>query len=149
MAFASEDDLEQWALGELQGLGFTYVHGSALSPEADNPVRESFRDVLLLDRLEAAIRRLNPHLPDDAVHSERVPATSATEANSAARGSRVTPRVRSAAVLESGDIDVDPDFPGIQNGVERRAGAQTGTSLRHTLLPCLARRGSAWAECAT
>ena len=27
MAFASEDDLEQWALGELQGLGFTYIHG--------------------------------------------------------------------------------------------------------------------------
>lgn len=69
MAFASEDDLEQWALGELQGLGFTYLHGSALSPEVDNPVRESFRDVLLLDRLEAAIRRLNPHLPDDAVRT--------------------------------------------------------------------------------
>ena len=69
MAFASEDDLEQWALGELQGLGFTYIHGSALSPEADNPVRESFRDVLLLDRLKAAIRKLNPHLPDDAVRT--------------------------------------------------------------------------------
>ena len=69
MAFASEDDLEQWALGELQGLGFTYMHGSVLSPEADNPVRESFRDVLLLDRLEAAIRRLNPHLLDDAVRT--------------------------------------------------------------------------------
>ena len=69
MAFASEDDLEQWALGELQGLGFTYLHGSALSPEADDPVRDSFHDVLILGRLEAAIRRLNAHLPDDAVRT--------------------------------------------------------------------------------
>lgn len=69
MAFASEDDLEQWALGELQGLGFTYLNGSALSPEADDPVRESFHDVLILGRLESAIRRLNPHLPDDAVRT--------------------------------------------------------------------------------
>lgn len=67
MAFASEDDLEQWALEELQGLGFAYLHGSALSPEVAHPMRESFRDVLLLDRLEGAIRRLNPDLPDDAV----------------------------------------------------------------------------------
>ncbi|WP_417256168.1 type I restriction endonuclease subunit R [Celeribacter halophilus] len=69
MAFASEDDLEQWALGELQGLGFSYLHGSALSPEADDPVRDSFHDVLILDRLEAAVRRLNPHLPDEAVRT--------------------------------------------------------------------------------
>lgn len=69
MAFASEDDLEQWALGELQDLGFQYLHGSALSPEADDPVRDSFHDVLILGRLDAAIRRLNPHLPDDAVRT--------------------------------------------------------------------------------
>ncbi|HCZ01217.1 MAG: DEAD/DEAH box helicase [Rhodobacterales bacterium RIFCSPHIGHO2_02_FULL_62_130] len=69
MAFASEDDLEQWALGELQGLGFHYLHGSALSPEAENPVRDSFHDVLILGRLEDAIRRLNPKLPDDPVRT--------------------------------------------------------------------------------
>lgn len=67
MAFASEDDLEQWALAELQGLGFSYQHGSALSPEIPDPVRESFHDVLLLGRLEDAIRRMNPHLPPEAV----------------------------------------------------------------------------------
>ena len=67
MPFASEDDLEHWALEELQGLGFAYLHGSALSPEAEPPARDSFRDVLLLGRLDDAIRRLNPHLPADAV----------------------------------------------------------------------------------
>ena len=69
MAFASEEDLEQWALGELQGLGFTYLHGAALSPEASNPVRESFQDVLIISRLEAAVRQFNPGLPDDAVRT--------------------------------------------------------------------------------
>ena len=69
MAFASEDDLEQWALEELQGMGFDYVHGSALSPETDDPVRESFREVLLLPRMEDALRRLNPDLPDEAIRT--------------------------------------------------------------------------------
>ena len=66
MAFATEDDLEQWALSELQGLGFTYLHGSELSPETDDPVRQSYHDTLLLPRLDAAIRRLNPTLPPEA-----------------------------------------------------------------------------------
>ena len=69
MAFASEDDLEQWALEELQGMGYSYLHGAALSPENDTPARESFQEVLLLERLEAAIRKLNPALPDDAVRT--------------------------------------------------------------------------------
>jgi type I restriction enzyme R subunit len=69
MAFASEDDLEQWAISELQGMGFAYLHGSDLSPEASTPARESFRDTLLLDRLSDAIKRLNPHLPQEAVRT--------------------------------------------------------------------------------
>ncbi|SCC78470.1 type I restriction endonuclease subunit R [Saliniramus fredricksonii] len=69
MAFATEDDLEQWALAELQGLGFTYSHGSELSPETDNPARQSYHDTILLPRLDAAIRRLNPSLPPEAVQT--------------------------------------------------------------------------------
>lgn len=69
MAFATEDDLEQWALGELQSLGFTYLHGSELSPETEDPVRQSYHDTLLLPRLDAAIRRLNPALPPEAVQT--------------------------------------------------------------------------------
>jgi type I restriction enzyme R subunit len=69
MAFATEDDLEKWALSELQGLGFTYLHGSELSPEADDPVRQSYHDTLLLPRLDSAIRRLNPDLPPEAVQT--------------------------------------------------------------------------------
>lgn len=69
MAFATEGDLEQWALEALQGLGFAYLHGAALSPETDSPARESFREVLLLERLRAAISRLNPSLPAQAIET--------------------------------------------------------------------------------
>jgi type I restriction enzyme R subunit len=69
MAFASEDDLEQWALDELRDLGFAYLSGADLSPEIENSVRQSYHDVLLLPRLEAAIRKLNPALPADAVQT--------------------------------------------------------------------------------
>lgn len=69
MAWASEDDLEQWALEELRGLGFGYLHGSDTAPDGAAALRESYHDVLLLPRLEAAIRRLNPELPAEAVQT--------------------------------------------------------------------------------
>lgn len=67
--FASEDDLEQWALQALRELGFDYLHGSELSPELDDPARQSFHEVLLLGRLRAATARLNPDLPPQAVET--------------------------------------------------------------------------------
>lgn len=69
MAFASEADLENWALGELQALGHVFMAGSAADPEAAAPLRQSYRDTILLPRLEATVRRLNPALPDEAVRT--------------------------------------------------------------------------------
>jgi type I restriction enzyme R subunit len=69
MAYATEEDLEQWALDELQGLGFAYQYGSELSPETGNPERQSFQDTLLLTRFEKAIKRLNPYLPSEGVQT--------------------------------------------------------------------------------
>ena len=67
MAYASEADLENWALGELAALGFAHLSGSATDPEAANPLRPSYRDTILLPKLQAAIQRLNPHLPPQAI----------------------------------------------------------------------------------
>lgn len=69
MAWASEADLEDLALSHLAGLGFAYLPGPALSPEARAPLRRSFRDAILADRLRAAIARLNPELPARAVEA--------------------------------------------------------------------------------
>jgi type I restriction enzyme R subunit len=49
------------------GVGWEYVHGSELSPEAPAPERSSWADVVLIHRLERSVARINPNLPPDAV----------------------------------------------------------------------------------
>ncbi len=64
----NEDTLaEQPTLEWLQELGWTYVHGPTIGPNGVEPERVSFTEVLLRDRLRAAIERLNPDLPSAAV----------------------------------------------------------------------------------
>jgi type I restriction enzyme R subunit len=49
------------------GAGWTYVHGPELAPDAAAAERKLWSDVVLVDRLHAAVGRINPHLPPDAV----------------------------------------------------------------------------------
>src|SRR6056297_3250022 len=62
----NEDTVEQAALDWLSEIGFEVQHGSAIAPDGDASERESFQDVVLVDRLRAAIARLNPNLPEEA-----------------------------------------------------------------------------------
>ncbi|GGC62120.1 type I restriction endonuclease subunit R [Marinobacter halophilus] len=63
----NEDKLEKLCLKWLGEGGWKITHGSDLAPEGDNPERADYRQVLLLADLEAAIRRINPHLPQTAI----------------------------------------------------------------------------------
>ena len=54
---------ENPAIAQLQRLGWTYVPVETLDAE-----RESLKRVVLVPRLEAALRRLNPWMSDDNVH---------------------------------------------------------------------------------
>ena len=56
-----EDDIEQWALEQLQGLGYRWVHGPEIEPKAGVPLR-AYIDVLIASEVKAAIARLNPVL---------------------------------------------------------------------------------------
>ena len=67
MAKAREDDVENHVLDLLRGLNFEYKPGADLNPDSARPERRSYRDAILPDRLKAAVSRLNPHLPPDAV----------------------------------------------------------------------------------
>ena len=49
------------------GAGWTYVHGPELAPDADPPERKLWSDVVLVDRFRAAVARINPELPAEAV----------------------------------------------------------------------------------
>lgn len=62
----TEDAIERHAIEHLQAEGYTYLHGSILAPDGSAPERSSYEDVLLDGRIEAAIHRLNPHLPATA-----------------------------------------------------------------------------------
>jgi type I restriction enzyme R subunit len=62
----TEDEIEQYQLQLLQNLGYAYHHGYDLQPEGKDQERENFGDVVLKDRLQQAIHRLNPTIPADA-----------------------------------------------------------------------------------
>ncbi len=82
--FTTEDDIEIYNLKLLNALGYGYTHAAKVAPEdatrEDTRLRvkdssgsylslqkrQSYSDVLLKDRLTAAIARINPHIPSDA-----------------------------------------------------------------------------------
>jgi type I restriction enzyme, R subunit len=73
-ALVSEDHVEQAMLDWLANLGWATVYGPDISPpDAKTPgiERDSYRDVVLANRLRDAVARLNPHIPagarDDAM----------------------------------------------------------------------------------
>jgi type I restriction enzyme, R subunit len=58
------DKVEGPAIEQLTQLGWQYIHGAELSPE-NSKERQYFRDVVLVQRLEAAIKRINPWISDE------------------------------------------------------------------------------------
>ena len=57
--------VEAPAISQLVSLGWRYIPGKALSPEHVNGERAYLRDVVLVKRLEAAIKRINPWISDE------------------------------------------------------------------------------------
>lgn len=67
MTIPTEDDLEQWVLEILGELGWTHVYGPDIDPESETPERDDWRVASLAGRVRAAVERLNPQLPPQAV----------------------------------------------------------------------------------
>ncbi|MEA5452955.1 type I restriction endonuclease subunit R [Leptolyngbya sp. CCNP1308] len=59
----TEAQIEEFSLRTLQALGYEYQDGVELSSEDARSERQSYGDVLLKDRLTAAISRINPLIP--------------------------------------------------------------------------------------
>ena len=64
-----ESHIEEMAIEELESLGYTYVSGVDLAPDAPNPERNSYSDILLTGQLITALTKLNPSIPADAIQS--------------------------------------------------------------------------------
>jgi type I restriction enzyme, R subunit len=64
-----QEDKDEWlkserpALEQLSAMGYEYKSQSDL-----NKSRRDYREILLYDRLESAIRRLNPEMDEDGVY---------------------------------------------------------------------------------
>jgi type I restriction enzyme R subunit len=58
----AESHVEEAALAWLSELGYGTAHGLDIGPDGANPERANYGDVLLVERLRAAIAKLNPTL---------------------------------------------------------------------------------------
>jgi len=67
MSQIGESHVEEAALSWLAELGYVTLHGQNIGPDAATPERTSYGDVVLTARLDAALRRLNPSIPDEAI----------------------------------------------------------------------------------
>ncbi len=57
--------VEEPCIHQLQRLGYTYIHGSEMSPDIDHPERNTWRDVVLVHRLRSSIQRINPWISEE------------------------------------------------------------------------------------
>ncbi|MDO4777906.1 MAG: type I restriction endonuclease subunit R [Cardiobacteriaceae bacterium] len=66
MAFLSEAEVEDTLLAQLEALGYGIAREEEIGPDGRRPERDSYADVVLQKRLQAAVARLNPGLPEEA-----------------------------------------------------------------------------------
>ena len=62
----TENDIELLAIEQLEKLGYNYIYAPDIAPDSETPERESFEDVLLVNRLRLAVNRINSTIPADA-----------------------------------------------------------------------------------
>jgi type I restriction enzyme R subunit len=67
MAYLSEAAVEQVVLDHLASLGYSIATDAEIGPDGKAPEREAYADVILVKRLTAAIERLNPTIPAEAL----------------------------------------------------------------------------------
>ncbi|MCF1710436.1 type I restriction endonuclease subunit R [Tabrizicola sp. J26] len=78
MAYLSEAAVEAVVLDHLARLGYAIATDTEIGPDGTAPEREAYADVVLVRRLTAAIKRLNPAIPAEA-HSDALRKVLATE----------------------------------------------------------------------
>ena len=63
----TESSIENFAIELLKSQGYDYLFGPDIAPDGENPLRKSFEDVILFDRLKTAVKNINPDLPEGAI----------------------------------------------------------------------------------
>ena len=63
MTKITENTIEEFTIDLLGRLGYQYLYGPDVAPDGIHPERNSYEDVILSDRLEKAVRAINPTIP--------------------------------------------------------------------------------------
>lgn len=59
----TESHIEEFAIELLEKQGYEYIYAPDIAPDGETPERESYEQVLLINRLRRAVRRINPDIP--------------------------------------------------------------------------------------
>ena len=62
----TENEIEQLSIDLLKQQGFTYLNGTDIAPDSSTSERQTFEEVILKERLDNAVRRINSTIPIDA-----------------------------------------------------------------------------------
>ena len=66
MTRITENIIEAFAIELLDKLGYEYIYAPDIAYDGENPERDSYAQVLLLNRLQNAVKRINHGIPVDA-----------------------------------------------------------------------------------
>ncbi len=67
MTKITENEIELFAIELLEKQGFGYLYAPDIAPDSESPMRESFEDVILKDKLTTALTSINPALEYDQI----------------------------------------------------------------------------------
>jgi type I restriction enzyme R subunit len=119
----NEDGYEHQCINWLKGVNWNWKYGPDIAPEGIAPERSSYKEVILGERLEDAIARINPGLPKDTIRSVHQLLSSPGEtdllrANEIIQGwfvNGIPQRVRGSDGVESSELVRVIDFENIEN----------------------------------
>jgi len=68
MSDLTEDAIEKNLIDLLKAQGYVYFNDADINPTSDNPQRDAFDSVVLEKRLLLSLQKLNPEIPEPALH---------------------------------------------------------------------------------
>ena len=71
MVELNEDAYELQCIEWLKTAGWKYLHGGVIAPEGAAPERATYKDVILVDRVEESLGRINHGVPSDVLRRVR------------------------------------------------------------------------------
>jgi len=67
MTKITENEIELFAIELLEKQGYNYIYAPNIAPDSDTPLRESFEDVILKEKLQNSLIAINPTLDYDLI----------------------------------------------------------------------------------